>query len=243
MDLHAPHPDPRAADTTSFPDPTYKDTVLRPLFDGAKTHHVEGFRRIDRAHLVMLAETGILKPGEAPGHRTGARCDRSEIDPAALTYTGEVEDFFFLIESELRKRLGPDVAGRLHTGRSRTTSTTPVQAALKARVDDSRGAGPPACRHPDRRARARERDADRGLSPRPARPAPRPSGISRAVTEVCCAISNASRGAADPGLEPMGRGRDHDLRLPLSTGTGWRALGFSGPRWRTPTAASRRSIT
>ena len=47
-------------DTSVFPDPVYKETVLRPLFDGAKDHHVEGFRLIDRAHLVMLHETGIL---------------------------------------------------------------------------------------------------------------------------------------------------------------------------------------
>ena len=47
-------------DTSTFPDPVYKETVLRPLFDGAKDHHVEGFRLIDRAHLVMLHETGIL---------------------------------------------------------------------------------------------------------------------------------------------------------------------------------------
>ena len=38
---------------------------------------------------------------------------------AHSTYTGEVEDFFFLVENELRKRLGPDLAGRLHTARSR----------------------------------------------------------------------------------------------------------------------------
>ena len=36
--------DPRSHDRTVFPDPVYKDTVLRPLFDGAKTHHVDGFR-------------------------------------------------------------------------------------------------------------------------------------------------------------------------------------------------------
>ena len=42
---------PRLSDTSKFPDPVYKETVLRPLFDGAKNHHVDGFRRIDRAHL------------------------------------------------------------------------------------------------------------------------------------------------------------------------------------------------
>ena len=35
-------------DTSVFPDPVYKDTVLKPLFDGAKTHFIDGFRLIDR---------------------------------------------------------------------------------------------------------------------------------------------------------------------------------------------------
>ncbi|MBD8065201.1 argininosuccinate lyase [Devosia sp. PTR5] len=111
--------DPRLSDTSVFPDPTYKETVLAPLFDGAKQHHVEGFRAIDRAHLVMLAETGILDATQAAEIARALDSIDAEIDPSALVYTGEVEDFFFLIERELKKRLGPDLAGRLHTARSR----------------------------------------------------------------------------------------------------------------------------
>ena len=72
--------DPRTRDTSVFPDPVYKETVLRPLFDGAKTHHVEGFRAIDRAHLVMLAETGILPRETASriARHTVERYSRSE---------------------------------------------------------------------------------------------------------------------------------------------------------------------
>ena len=80
--------DPRRDDTSVFPDPVYRETVLRQLFDGAKTHHVEGFRAIDRAHLVMLAETGIL-PGETASKIAKAMAAiETEIDPATLTYTG-----------------------------------------------------------------------------------------------------------------------------------------------------------
>ena len=111
--------DPRLADQSVFPDPVYKETVLRPLFDGAKDHHVEGFRAIDRAHLVMLAETGILAAEQARQIAGALDNIDAEIDPAELVYTGEVEDFFFLIEKELKKRIGPDVGGRLHTARSR----------------------------------------------------------------------------------------------------------------------------
>lgn len=127
---------PRLSDTSTFPDPVYKDTVLRPLFDGAKNHHVDGFRRIDRAHLVMLVETGILDL-ELAGKIAGAleAIDR-EIDPSALVYTGEVEDFFFLIEKELKARIGVDIAGRLHTARSRNDiDHTLFKLGLKARID------------------------------------------------------------------------------------------------------------
>jgi argininosuccinate lyase len=129
--------DPRASDTSRFPDPVYKETVLRPLFDSARTHHVDGFRRIDRAHLVMLAQTGIL-PRDVAGRiaRALVAID-AEVDPATLTYTGEVEDFFFLIEHELKARLGPDDGGRLHTARSRNDiDHTLFKLALKARLDD-----------------------------------------------------------------------------------------------------------
>ena len=128
--------DPRRGDMSVFPDPTYRETVLRQLFDAAKTHHVEGFRAIDRAHLVMLAEAGILPPETAGPIAKALIAIEQEIDPAALTYTGEVEDFFFLIEAELRKRLGPDIAGCLHTGRSRNDlDHTLFKLALKPRVD------------------------------------------------------------------------------------------------------------
>ncbi|HTN61729.1 MAG TPA: argininosuccinate lyase, partial [Devosia sp.] len=128
--------DPRQGDTSVFPDPVYKDTVLRPLFDGAKTHHVAGFRAVDRAHLVMLVETGILDAASAGKIARALEAIDAEVDPSKLVYTGEVEDFFFLIEKELKARLGPDLAGRLHTARSRNDiDHTLFKLALKQRLD------------------------------------------------------------------------------------------------------------
>ena len=98
--------DPRLDDTTVFPDAIYKDTVLRPLFDGAKTHHVEAFGAIDKAHLVMLVETGILDAAQGHDIAVALQAIASEVDPATLVYTGEVEDYFFLIAKELQARLG-----------------------------------------------------------------------------------------------------------------------------------------
>jgi argininosuccinate lyase len=128
--------DPRQADHSVFPDPIYKETVLRPLFDGVKAHHVEGFRRIDRAHLVMLAETGILDAGQARAIAEALAAIDADLDVESLTYTGEVEDFFFLVEKELKARLGPDLGGRLHTARSRNDiDHTLFKLALKQQVD------------------------------------------------------------------------------------------------------------
>src|SRR5918998_5374773 len=125
-----------ANDTSVFPNPVYKETVLRPLFDGAKDHHVEGFRLIDRAHLVMLHETGILTIEQARPIAHALEAIDREVDASSLTYTGEVEDFFFLIEKELRARLGSDLAGRLHTARSRNDiDHTLFKLGLKHRID------------------------------------------------------------------------------------------------------------
>ena len=67
-------------DSSRFPDPVYKETVLKPLFDGAKAHHVDGFRRIDRAHLVMLQATGILDAGQARVFGVGGQRARLQLD-------------------------------------------------------------------------------------------------------------------------------------------------------------------
>src|SRR5262249_46053776 len=57
------------------------------------------------------------------------------LDPTALKYTGEYEDFFFWLEAQLRERLGADLAGRLHTGRSRNDiDHTEYKMVLRARL-------------------------------------------------------------------------------------------------------------
>ncbi|AJY47131.1 argininosuccinate lyase [Martelella endophytica] len=127
---------PAQNDTTKFPDPVYKETVLKPLFDEAKMHFAEGFKAIDRAHLVMLHETGILTADQAGKIAEALAAIDAEVDPAALEYTGEVEDFFFLIEKELKARLGPDLGGRLHTARSRNDiDHTLFKLGLRAHID------------------------------------------------------------------------------------------------------------
>ena len=124
------------SDNSVFPHPVYKETVLAPLFEGAKAHYVDAVRAINRAHLVMLVDTGILKTDDAE-KIAGALVEiDQQVDVSKLNYTGEFEDYFFLVESELKKRIGPDIAGMLHTARSRNDMDhTVFKIALKGRVD------------------------------------------------------------------------------------------------------------
>ena len=84
-------------DRSVFPDPTYRDTVLAPLFDGVKAHYAAHMGAINRAHLVMLAETGILPGDDASRIAKALREIDLETDIDSLTYTGEHEDYFFLV--------------------------------------------------------------------------------------------------------------------------------------------------
>ena len=106
-------------DFSKFPAAEYRDTVLAPLFDGFKQHHADHLLAIHHAHGIMLAECGWLKPEDLRAIFAALSDATARLDPATLSYTGEHEDFFFWLEAELASRLGPDLAGRLHTGRSR----------------------------------------------------------------------------------------------------------------------------
>jgi argininosuccinate lyase len=106
-------------DTIIFPDPIYKKTVLSPLFEGALVHFVNPVRSINQAHLVMLHETGILDNPSVKELALALSDIDERLDLASLEYTGEHEDYFFLVEAELRQRVGADKAGMLHTARSR----------------------------------------------------------------------------------------------------------------------------
>ncbi|NKX43098.1 argininosuccinate lyase [Roseicyclus persicicus] len=124
-------------DTTTFPDPVYRDTVLAPLFEGVKTHFADHMDAINRAHLVMLVDTGILSREEGKAIAEALDAIAAETDRAALTYTGEHEDWFFLVEAELKKRLG-DLGGALHTARSRNDMDhTQFKMALRTRAEDA----------------------------------------------------------------------------------------------------------
>jgi len=101
-----------------FPAPVYRDTVLTQVFADAKRYFLDPLLDIEYAHTLMLARQRIMPEGEA------AQClraldalDRDEI--RAAEYDGSFEDLFFFLERKIAAACDPEIAGKMHTARSR----------------------------------------------------------------------------------------------------------------------------
>ena len=106
-------------DNSRFPAASYKEMVLEPLFESFKEHFYQELMAINYAHTVMLAEQNIITVGEAKEIIQGLYEIDEEIDLISLKYTGEFEDVYFYVEQKLIKKIGIEIAGKMHTGRSR----------------------------------------------------------------------------------------------------------------------------
>jgi len=71
-----------------------------------------------KAHVAMLAQTGIVSPADAETIANGLDEVAREIESGAFTFSRALEDIHMNIESRLAELIGP-TAGRLHTARSR----------------------------------------------------------------------------------------------------------------------------
>jgi len=99
-------------------DPEYVSQVLNENFEDAKALFLSPLIAIHYAHLVMLAERGIIEP--APAHALREALDSLSVNAVRKTpYDGTCEDLFSHVERLLVDACGEDVAGRLHTARSR----------------------------------------------------------------------------------------------------------------------------
>ena len=118
MSTQLPNPDASSAARSVFPAPVYRDTVLAQVFADAKKYFLEPLFEIQYAHTLMLARQGLMSAEEA------VQCFQAldALDLQALretAYDGSFEDLFFLIEQKLAEACGSDVAGKMHTARSR----------------------------------------------------------------------------------------------------------------------------
>lgn len=106
-----------ARDGSAFPGKSYTTAVLRPAYDEAKAVLLPSMIQIHRAHLLMLHSVGLINDADAA--TIAGTIDG--LDPEAIAasqYTGEYEDLFFTVESQMLAQ-GGDAVGNLHIARSR----------------------------------------------------------------------------------------------------------------------------
>jgi argininosuccinate lyase len=98
--------------------PEYVTNVLNENFEDAKVLFLSPLMAIQYAHLAMLAAQHIVSPEDAHTLRT-ALDSISQADVRRVAYDGTYEDLFCYVERLVITACGDDVAGRLHTARSR----------------------------------------------------------------------------------------------------------------------------
>ena len=106
-------------DHSQFPAEVYSQTVLAPDFDTYRFFFSEGLHAVNLAQTVMLSRQGLLSDAEASKIAEALFYIAENVDLDAMTFDGSFEDLFFVIERELSERIGIEVSGKLHTGRSR----------------------------------------------------------------------------------------------------------------------------
>ena len=124
----------------AFPAPVYRDTVLAPIFADAKKYFLAPLIEIEYAHTVMLARQGIMPEVEASMCiRALDGLDLEEIRTA--DHDGSFEDLFFYVEKKLAAVCGEEIAGKMHTARSRNDiDLTMYRMLLRERLGKSFGA-------------------------------------------------------------------------------------------------------
>jgi argininosuccinate lyase len=101
-----------------FPAPVYAQTVLAHNFADAQKYFVTALLEIHYAHTRMLAGCDILTREEERKLLAALHAlDRAKI--LAAKFDGTHEDLFFFIESLLEETAGRELAGKMHTARSR----------------------------------------------------------------------------------------------------------------------------
>jgi argininosuccinate lyase len=103
----------------------YVQRVLEPSYHNWRKFLIPEFFRVQRAHLVMLAECGILNSAAVVALKKGIDTIEQEFQFPEEIPTG-MEDLYFVFEHELAQRIGSEQAGRLHTARSRNDMDTTV---------------------------------------------------------------------------------------------------------------------
>jgi argininosuccinate lyase len=115
---------------------------LRPV-DDPVANELRHNSQVDRAHVVMLAEQGLV-PRDRARRLLGAIDELRELDFAPLRTMAAPRGYYLAYEKYLITRLGPETGGVLYTGRSRndlaaTTVRLRLQRSHEAILQDGLG--------------------------------------------------------------------------------------------------------
>ena len=90
------------------------------------------------AHARMLAKQGIITEDESRQMVDGLNIIRDEIEHGTFPWRPELEDIHMNVEQRLREKIGPEVAGKLHTARSRNDQISlDMRMYLKEAIRDT----------------------------------------------------------------------------------------------------------
>ena len=102
-----------------FPAKVYVDSFLKPDLFIYKNIFKDALFQVNYAQCIMLNEQSIINDEEAKLIFKNLYKIEHEFDFDNLEYDAKFEDLFFLVEKTLIEKIGVDIAGKLHTGRSR----------------------------------------------------------------------------------------------------------------------------
>jgi argininosuccinate lyase len=97
--------------------PEVNDIIFKPRLAGFEETFAP-LGDINKAHVVMLAEQGLIRPEHASALARGILAMEAA-GPGAVPLDPSREDAYFNYEAHLMDQVGADVGGRMHTGRSR----------------------------------------------------------------------------------------------------------------------------
>lgn len=97
--------------------PEVNDIIFRPRLTGFDDTFVP-LGDINKAHVVMLAEQGLIRREHASALARGILA-MEDAGPGVVPLDPSREDAYFNYEAHLMTQVGADVGGRMHTGRSR----------------------------------------------------------------------------------------------------------------------------
>ena len=105
------------------------DYLVTPRLTSNLEASYAAMMRINRAHVVMLAEERIIDR-RAAGALLRCLTEMESAGPDCVTLDPAKEDLYFNLEAEVIRRIGADVGGQMHTGRSRNDLGATVQRML-----------------------------------------------------------------------------------------------------------------